>query len=90
MKPFLKNLTAFLRGSCPAIHRRYDVAGDVYKNREDQEPAFSYAFKGEYTLDVRHLLAAAIGVATWCISHFAKKKRKKKWQKAANAAFFFS
>ena len=29
MKPFFKKLAAFLRGGCPAIRRRYDVAGDA-------------------------------------------------------------
>ncbi len=75
MKPFFKKLAAFFRGGCPAIHRRYDVAGDVYKNGQDETPAFSYAFKGEYTVDVRHILAALSAILVWCATHRKKKKK---------------
>ena len=76
MKPFLKKLAAFLRGGCPAIRRRYDVAGDVYRDgKEDDTPVFSYAFKGEYTVDVRHILAAITTIALWCATHRKKKKK---------------
>ena len=75
---FFEGLAAFVKGSTPAIRRRYDVEGEVYRNRKDATPIFSYAFKGDFTLDLRHLLVGAATVAALCAKKQIKKKRKKK------------
>lgn len=75
MKPFLKKVARFMRGDCPTLHRRYDVSGDVYKNGQDSTPAFSYAFKGEYRMDLRHVLLILSALLVLCCG---RKKDKKK------------
>ena len=72
MKQFLKKTCAVLRSFNPAVRRRYDVAGEVYSNQRDSDPAFAYAFKRDYKISFRQVLALLL-----CLGSFALFRRRK-------------
>ncbi len=72
VKQFPKKIFAVLRSFNPAVRRRYDVAGEVYSNPHDSDPAFAYAFKGEYKISFRQVLALLM-----CLGSLVLFRRRK-------------
>jgi hypothetical protein len=73
MKQFFQNVAHFLRTHRFSVRRRYDVAQEFYRDRDDPQPAFAYALKGEYHIDLRHILAA---VGTLCTLALLLRRRR--------------
>lgn len=74
-RQFCEGVSRALKQHNPAVQARFDVGGDVYRNREEAEPAFSYAFKGNFRLDRRRLLGALACLLALCaLLHRRKRK----------------
>lgn len=73
-KTFCERVSHALKTHDPAVNTRFDVGGDFYRNREETSPAFSYAFKGNFRLNRRRILAACTGILAVLLLFRRKRK----------------
>ncbi len=68
MGRFFKKIAAFLRRHNITYHRRYDSAGAIYAGSGEEEPKFSYAFKGNYTISIGRILGFFAALITFVLT----------------------
>ncbi len=68
MKRFFQKIADFLRRNNICYHRRYDTTGVVYTGDSIEDPKFSYAFKGNYTISLGRIIGMIAALITFILT----------------------
>ena len=66
----------------PKVCRQYTVSGQLYRGKDEDTPAYSYAYQGGWSITLRQALAAVGGIAATSLALSCRKAKKRRQKRA--------